>query len=240
MASAPPAQTLVCLGDSITEGKIGASYVERLRAQLPGVRIINAGMNGDTVVHLLRRAERDVIAHAPDVITILVGLNDLTTVYGLRSSRLYYRTLKRLRIAITPPRFLMAYRRLIDTLRTRTQARIALCTLTTVSEDPDEPVQHLIDAYSIIVRGLARQEGLPLIDVRAAFHAALAHEPRVGRPYRIWLPPLDWLSIRVRRSSYDALGARRGYRLLCDGAHLAGGGAALVAEAMLPTLRTLL
>ena len=37
-------QTLICFGDSITEGMIGASYVEKLRAGLPSVRVINAGV----------------------------------------------------------------------------------------------------------------------------------------------------------------------------------------------------
>lgn len=231
------AKTLVCFGDSITEGVIGASYVELLRARLPGVRVINAGVNGDTIVHLQRRAERDVIAHAPDVITIMVGLNDLTTVYGLRSSKAYYRALKNLHTAVTPPRFISAYRHLIATLRARTHAQIALCTLTTVGEDPADPVQPLVDGYSTLVRALAQQEGLALLDVRAAFVRALAAEPRVGPPYRIWLPVRDWLAIGLRGASYAGLAERRGYRLLCDGAHLAPAGAALVAETLLPFLR---
>lgn len=233
-------KTLVCFGDSITEGLIGASYVERLRAALPGVAVVNAGVNGDTVLHLLRRVERDVIARRPDVVTIMVGLNDLTTLYGLPSSRAYYRTLKNLHVVLTPRRFIAGYRRLIAMLRARTDARIALCTLTTVGEDPSDPVQTLIDGYSTIVRALAGQEQLPLIDVRAAFLGALAADPRVGPPYRIWVPVQDWLAIGARGASYAALAERRGYRLLCDGAHLADAGAALVAETMLPTLRDLL
>ena len=43
-----------------------------------------------------------------------------------------------------------------------------------------------------------------------------------------------------RGRSYADLGTRRGYRLLCDGAHLAEAGAALVAETMLPYVQKLL
>jgi lysophospholipase L1-like esterase len=40
-------KTLICFGDSLTEGVIGASYVDILRAQLPAaIRVINAGING--------------------------------------------------------------------------------------------------------------------------------------------------------------------------------------------------
>jgi lysophospholipase L1-like esterase len=229
-------KTLVCLGDSITEGTIGVSYVDKLCRSLPDVRVINAGVNGDTTLHLLRRVERDVIAHQHDAITIMIGLNDLTTAYGLRSSKLFYRTFKNLQVVLTPPRFIRAYRRLIGILRERTNARIALCTLTTIGEQLDDPVQQYVDAYSQIIRALAAQERLPLIDVRASFLAALARDPRIGPPYRIWTPVRDWLAIGLRRQTYATLTARRGYRLICDGAHLAEAGAELVAETMLPFL----
>jgi lysophospholipase L1-like esterase len=233
-------KTLVCFGDSITEGRIGVSYVDKLRARLPDVRVINAGVNGDTVFHLLRRVEQAVIPHAPDAITILVGLNDLTTVYGLRSSKLFYRSLKNLQIEVTPATFIHAYRRLIELLRRRTRANIALCTLTGIGERIDDPAQHYVDAYSEIIRALAQQEQLPLIDVHAAFCAAISADPRDGPPYRIWTKVQDWLAIGLGRQTYASLAARRGYQLLCDGAHLADAGADLVANTMLPTLRPLL
>ena len=216
---------------------IGASYVDKLRARLPGVSVVNAGVNGDTVLHLLRRVERDLIARKPDVVTIMVGLNDLTTVYGLRSSKLFYHTLKNLQIEVTPARFIHAYRRLIDIVRSRTDAQIALCTLTTVGERLDDPIQGLVDGYSQIIQALAMQEQLPLINVRAAFQASLAAEPHDGPPYRIWTPVQDWLAIGLGGQTYATIAQRRGYRLLCDGAHLADAGAELVAATMLPFLR---
>ena len=63
------------------------------------------------------------------------------------------------------------------------------------AEDPADPVQHLVDGYSLIVRGIAAQEGLPLIDVRAAFAQALVAEPRIGPEYRIWVPVQDALAL---------------------------------------------
>ncbi|MDQ2997913.1 MAG: SGNH/GDSL hydrolase family protein [Chloroflexota bacterium] len=230
-------KTLVCFGDSLTEGVIGASYVDILRARLPAaIRVINAGINGDTTINLLRRFERDVMPYHPDLVVILVGLNDLTTAYGWPSNRAYYRFIKRVPIALTPILFARAYQRLISELRRRTNAQLALCTLTTVGEQPDNVFQAHIDAYSTIIRALAAREQLPLIDLRSAFRAALAADPRAGPPYYIWTPLLDATEIRLRGRTYAELGARRGYRLLCDGAHLADAGAALVAETMLPFL----
>lgn len=230
-------KTLICFGDSLTEGVIGASYVDILRAQLPAaIRVINAGINGDTTINLLRRFKRDIVPYHPDLVVILVGLNDLTTAYGWPSNRAYYRFIKRVSVALTPILFARAYQRLIAELRGHTNAQLALCTLTTVGERPDDTFQAYIDAYSTVVRALAERERLPLIDLRRVFQAALADDPRDGPPYHIWTPLLDAAAIRLRGRSYAELGAQRGYRLLCDGAHLAEDGAALVAATMLPFL----
>jgi acyl-CoA thioesterase-1 len=239
MSSDP--QTVVCFGDSITEGVIGASYVDLLRQRLPaGVRLVNAGINGDTTLNLLRRVERDVVALDPDVVIVLVGLNDLSTAYGRPSNKLYYSTAKNIQVALTPARFARLYRRLLATLRARTRARLALCTLTTVGERLDDPFQEIVETYCTVIRALAAQERLPLIDLRAAFRAAIASDPRDGPPYHIWTPLLDWAAIGLRGANYDQLSKRRGYRLLCDGAHLAPPGADLVAGTILPTLVRLL
>jgi lysophospholipase L1-like esterase len=200
---------------------------------------VNAGVDGDTTVNLLRRADRDVATHRPDAVTVLVGLNDLAATYGEPVQRAYYRYVKRAPLDLPPRRFAARYRLLIDHLRRRTGARIALCTLTTLGEDPRDPVHELVDAYSAVVCALAHQERLPLIDLRAAFRRAIDADPRPGPPYRIWQVLLDRAAVR-RGASYAALTARRRYRLLCDGAHLAEAGAALVAETMLPTVRALL
>jgi hypothetical protein len=112
-------------------------------------------------------------------------------------------------ITITPRRFAQLYRQLIAALRARTSAQIALCTLTTLGEQPGDPIQATIDGYSTIVRALALQEGLPLIDLRAAFHAAIAASPHDGPLYYIWTPLLDRAAIYGRGQSYASLGARR-------------------------------
>lgn len=229
-------ETIVCFGDSLTEGVLGAAYVDLLRARLPDAQLINAGINGDTTLNLLRRLERDVVPHRPDRVIVLVGLNDLATAYGEPLSRGYYHTVKRVHVRLTPARFARSYRRLIAALRARTDARLALCTLTTLSEQPEHPTHAYIDAYSTVVRALAAQERLDLIDVRAAFQAAIRQEPREGPLYHLWVPLLDTLAIRARRHTIDTLTAARGYRLLCDGAHLSSAGAAIVAACILDYL----
>jgi lysophospholipase L1-like esterase len=232
--------SLVCLGDSLTQGTIGAAYIDRLRAALPAARIINAGVNGDTVLHLLRRVPRDVTPHHPHAVLVLVGLNDFGTVYGEPTLRAYYRTVKRVHVQITVRRFAAAYRALIERIRADSGAQIAVCTLTTYGERLADPTQPYLDAYSHAVRALAVQEQVALIDLRAAFVAAIRAEERHGPPYRIWTPLRDLAQIGVRRGSYAALQARRGFRLVVDGVHLSAAGADLAAATMLPVIRQLI
>ncbi|GAB4118392.1 MAG: hypothetical protein Fur005_29560 [Roseiflexaceae bacterium] len=233
--------TIVFLGDSITEGKIGASYVERIRSHLqPDVRVINAGINGDTTVNMWRRIDRDVLPHQPSMVVVMAGLNDLGTAYALQAQRHYYRWIKQNWLELSPQRFAASYRRLIDTLRQQTNAQIVLATPTSLTEQPDRPVQALIDAYSAVVWAVAAHAQLPVIDVRSAFLRAIAEDPRPGPDYRIEIAVQDMITVGLKRASYRELTNQRGYRLLCDGAHLADAGADLVATTMLPTLRQLL
>ena len=74
-------QTLVCLGDSLTQNGVGycsmlaaiiaASYPDR------NIRVINAGIGGNKIGDLLARVHRDVLAHKPDWVTVNVGINDV-------------------------------------------------------------------------------------------------------------------------------------------------------------------
>lgn len=237
----PRLPTIVFLGDSLTEGVIGASFVERLRAALVGeARIINAGVNGDTVLNLRWRVARDVAPHNPDIVVVMSGLNDLGTAYAVPLHRVYYRIAKGNLINLTPRRYAAAYRALVAELRKRTQAQIILCTPTTLTEQLDTPVQPLIEAYAAIVRAIAYQEGLPLVDLRATFTEAIAQDPRPGPPYHISIALRDMIATRIGRATYPELTNRRGYRLLCDGAHLAEAGAELAAAVILPQLQACL
>ncbi|MFA5886123.1 MAG: SGNH/GDSL hydrolase family protein [Acidimicrobiia bacterium] len=80
-------------GDSVTDcgrtffapevgaGELGAGWVRVVAGQL-GLReperhqFLNAGVSGDRVGDLLGRWDRDIVDHAPQVLSILIGVND--------------------------------------------------------------------------------------------------------------------------------------------------------------------
>src|SRR5436190_1456656 len=85
------AQTkLLFIGDSITdcgrkedEAAIGTGYVRTVRDYLcakspaDAPRVINRGVSGNKVPDLEKRWRRDVLDHAPDVLSIFIGINDV-------------------------------------------------------------------------------------------------------------------------------------------------------------------
>ena len=232
-------RTVVCFGDSITQGHIGYAYVDRLRSAMPDVRIINAGIDGDTTLNLWKRIEHDVLAHQPDIVTMMIGLNDFGTKYGERLSRAYYRYVKKVPIAIDIPTYAAMYRAIIMRLQAA-GCQVVLLTPTTLGEMPQTAGQAILDGYTDTVRQLAHQYGLPLADVRQAFLRELHAHPRVGQEYHLWMVPYDQMRIRWFGQSYDAIAHARGQRLLVDGVHLSALGAQIVADTVLPVLQPLL
>ena len=63
---------LVFLGDSITQG-----WGEDIGGSLPGVKVANRGISGDTTRGVLIRLKEDVLALKPAGVVLLIGTNDL-------------------------------------------------------------------------------------------------------------------------------------------------------------------
>ena len=82
--------TVVAFGDSVTHGAVGAGemdyntvYWNRFRLMMQEkypfvpVNVINAGIGGDSAAGALLRMESQVLRHAPDLVTVCFGLNDV-------------------------------------------------------------------------------------------------------------------------------------------------------------------
>lgn len=73
-----PVDTIVCLGNSITEGhgvSIENTYPYLLE-ELTGKKVINAGVGGDTTSSAMARLYSDVIRKNPSLVIIELGGND--------------------------------------------------------------------------------------------------------------------------------------------------------------------
>lgn len=239
---------VVFLGDSLTEGSPGAAYLDTLARRiagdprLQGVELVNAGVGGDTAPNLVRRIDRDVVPLAPDWVVILVGVNDAATWLLRRSlptrqryhSLRYFTGYKGIRRAVTPVRYQTGLRVLVDGLRLRTAARIALCTPATSGESLRSREWRALDRYAEAVRWVAAERDCPLIDVHAAFARELATLPPRTLAQRLAAARRRWPDT----GDVEAKARERGYALTFDGTHLTARGAALVASVMYDWLLT--
>lgn len=142
----------VCFGDSVTGVYYHTggrrAYTDMLKIALQNgfgridLTAINAGVSGNTTVNALERIESDVLAHKPDLVTVMFGLNDMT------------------RVPIED------YRANLKTIIERCRAagaEVILCTPNSVQDTAERPLGKLIQ-YADVVRAVAAETNVPLAD----------------------------------------------------------------------------
>ena len=156
---------VVCFGDSVTgvyyhtgsRRAYTAMLGLALQAAVPGVRIqaINAGISGHTTANGLARIDKDVLAHKPDIVTVMFGLNDMTGVS------------------------LADYRKNLVTIVEKCRtigAEVVLATPNNVIDTPRRPTGRLVE-YCDVVRSVSRELKVPVCDCYRGFDA-MRHRDR--------------------------------------------------------------
>ena len=88
-----PMPLIVALGDSTTagtpgfkspieappdgEGNVKSQYAYWLREAQPDWQVLNRGVNGERTDQIAARFDRDVLAHRPEAVIIIAGVNDV-------------------------------------------------------------------------------------------------------------------------------------------------------------------
>lgn len=75
--------TVVFQGDSITDcdrnqiPPYGNGYVSRIVQEFPELNVINRGISGNRVIDLKERWQRDTLDHNPDILCLMIGVNEV-------------------------------------------------------------------------------------------------------------------------------------------------------------------
>lgn len=173
-------EKLLFIGDSITacmretvEPPLGAGYVQfahmLLATRYPEleVELINRGVDGETILDLEQRWDRDVIAEKPDWLFVMIGTNDVIYRYleGMGSRAIDDETYER------------AYDRLIERTRAALECRIVLLEPAPLQKEPDAqshiPMRQLLQR----VRSVGERHGLDVVDVFERAHRTFARGP---------------------------------------------------------------
>jgi lysophospholipase L1-like esterase len=164
---------LLFIGDSVTDcgcsrkteefGPYGIGYVRRLAELMPGHTVINAGISGNRIRNLQARWEQDCLQHTPDVVTILIGVNDVWRQFDSNDP-------------VDPEAFRAAYRQLLSDTRARLpQTRILLMEPFVLPIPEDRRTwRPYIDSLIQIVRDMAVAYTLPLVPLEGLLFASAA------------------------------------------------------------------
>lgn len=230
---------VVCLGDSLTDGVLSASYFPYLEQEFVplGYRFVNAGVSGDLAFNVLERVD-DVVACKPDVVIVACGANDAASHIGEDWTQWY------LKAKHAPQRPTIEWyeemlTRIVTRLQTETSAQLALLELPLFTEELNGPVNQRVQRYNRIVHRVGEQRDVPVIPLYdpmavmippdfapPVFDGSRSHMGRALRDHYLL------------RQSWDRISQKHGFLIHTDFAHMNTRGAELIAAQIGAFLRT--
>jgi lysophospholipase L1-like esterase len=176
-----PNDTIVFIGDSITDADrrrpayrpFGYGYVHFVANTLLAryaelnLNIVNTGISGDTVVELERRWQRDCLDHRPDVLSVLIGVNDVWRLYTGTASP----------ACVGADEYEVTYSRLLLRARQECECRIVLMEPFMFCDDTENVVFKVLAGYIEAVRRLAQRFGAVLVPLQSRIDEVIGRVP---------------------------------------------------------------
>ena len=174
---------LLMIGDSITDAgraqpvgeglfdALGRGYVSLVDALLGsvypqlGIRVVNMGNSGNTVLDLEKRWQTDVLDLKPDWLSVMIGTNDVWRQFD---------SPRQTETHVSPE----VYEQTLDKLVSQTQPivpNIVLMTPFYLEPNRSDAMRARMDEYGWIVKILAMRHGTHFVDTQAAFDSVLEH-----------------------------------------------------------------
>ena len=156
--------SVIFFGDSITEAGVKAHGFITIADSLlnppdhAAYELTGAGISGNKVYDLYLRMEDDVISKSPDIVVIWVGVNDVWH--------------KKMGTGTDADKFDRFYRALIRKFKAA-GIKVVVCTPATIGERYDNTNEQDgdLNKYANIIRKIAADQQLTLVDMRAEFEA---------------------------------------------------------------------
>jgi acyl-CoA thioesterase-1 len=158
--SLKPDQTIVFIGDSITDAgrsdyaykPLGYGYVHFvanwLLAKYPefGLKIINTGIGGNTIRNLNRRWKRDCLDYKPDILSVMIGINDV-----------WRQHTNRLDEAVLHEEYELTYKQLLSQVREKKDCQLVLMEPFMFCNDTENAVYVTLQEYIRTVNNFAKE-----------------------------------------------------------------------------------
>ena len=155
---------IACIGDSLTHGNIGQSWVDYLREEFPNDVFLNEGINGNTAWQVLQRLD-PILQCKPDLIILMIGTNDALGSFD-KDSGLRYKKNNNLPEVPSLGKYKEELSMLIDKISN--QSNVAICTLPPIGENIDSKVNKHIKKFNDYIELIATQKKISLLKVSDA------------------------------------------------------------------------
>ena len=178
-----PNQTIVFIGDSITDaGRCEAAYkplgygyvhfvANWLLAKYPEFNLnsINNGIGGNTIRDLDGRWEKDCLAYKPDILSVLIGINDVWRQYA-----------DRLDEAVFLDEYELTYKRLLLQVKEKNDCQLVLMEPFMFCDDQENPMYNSLKEFIDTVDNLAKQFDAVLVPMQELINKKIKQVP----PYK--------------------------------------------------------
>jgi lysophospholipase L1-like esterase len=163
-------RVIACIGDSLTHGNIGVSWVDQLRNEFPFDFFLNEGINGDVVWQVHQRLD-PILNTKPDVVILMIGSNDAMASFNSKSGERY----KRNNNLSDIPTF-QSYQKLLLELLNKLSSvdKVLLCTLPPVGENKDSQVNQHVNKFNDFIKKTAQERYLTILPVSESLWNDLA------------------------------------------------------------------
>lgn len=225
------AQVVALLGDSLTHGRVGASWIQALKP-LPGSQptlFVNGGINGELAWNLAERLD-PVIALKPKAVTVLIGTNDaLGTLSDAAAER--YTQSNKLPQAPDLGWYESNLRLIVTRLQQETDAHIALLSIPPISEVPGTEAWDRAAEFTAVIKRVANENAVSYLPLHERFAETLANASGAPEPYTEDLTTILTGSARyyLTPASWNDVAESRGMHLLTDHIHWNERGAEITA-----------
>ena len=232
-------KTVVCLGDSITRGRVGVNYVKLLGEELrDSFRFINKGVNGDLSYNILQRVE-STISLNPDFVILLIGTND---VWATQSADVAKDYIKKKGLKEYPSRegYSENLRRILTKLIEGAGIRTAVMSLPLISEDKKNALFLRTIDYSRIIESIAGHAGAHYLDLnerQQEYLEGAGSSPSINREVSWDFTGRMIFEHYTLMKSWDRLSKTNGFQLTVDLVHQNSTGAGIIKDCVLEFLR---
>ena len=155
---------IACIGDSLTHGNIGQSWVDYLREEFPNYVFLNEGINGNTAWQVLQRLD-PILECKPDLIILMIGTNDALGSFDMNSG-LRYKKNNNLPEVPSLEKYKEQLLELIDKIAF--QSKVAICTLPPIGENMDSEVNKHVNEFNDYIELVATHKKISLLTVSDA------------------------------------------------------------------------